>query len=137
MRAFANEPNSEVFVVTGKVQVNSGVSQQILLPNDKIIVDHSSGVFGTDYSESSNELAWHTKKLDFNNAPLKSVIQDLESFYKVQISVENQELYKCFFASTFENEDLSVVFESLISVLGVTVNEVEKGKFVLTGGGCQ
>jgi len=29
------------------------------------------------------------------------------------------------------------VFESLKAVLGVTVNEVEKGKFVLTGGGCQ
>jgi ferric-dicitrate binding protein FerR (iron transport regulator) len=123
--------------VTGKVQVNSGVSQQILLPNEKAIVDHSSGVFGTDYSETANEMAWHTKTLDFNNAPLKSVIQDLEAFYKVKITVENQELYNCLFASTFENEDLSVVFESLKAVLGVTVNEKEKGKFVLTGGGCQ
>jgi hypothetical protein len=65
------------------------------------------------------------------------VIQDLEAFYKVKITVENQELYNCLFASTFENEDLSVVFESLKAVFGVTVNEVEKGKFVLTGGGCQ
>ncbi len=137
VRAYANEPNSEVFVVTGKVQVNSGVSQQILLPNEKIIVDHSSGVFGTDDNETLNDMAWRTKTLDFKNAPLKTVIQDLESFYKVSISVENQELYKCLFASTFENEDLSVVFESLKAVLGVTVNEVEKGKFVLTGGGCQ
>lgn len=137
VRAYADEPNTEVAVSTGKVQVSSGPANQILLPNEKAVVDHSSGVIGFEHTESLNESAWHTGVIKFSNAPAPEVLDDLEDYYGVSFTYEDAAIANCLFTSTFENEDLSTVLKTISTVLDVTINEGDNGNYVLVGGGCQ
>lgn len=137
VRAYDNEPNTEVAVVTGKVEVNSGVTKTVLLPYEKVVVDHSSHVMGIEKTESLNESAWHTKIIKFDNTPVPVVLTDLEVFYQISITYSNPDLASCSFTSTFKDDSLDTVFVTLKTVLGVTITEKSKGNYVIDGGGCK
>lgn len=137
VRAYEHEPNSEVAVVTGKVEVNSGVTKTVLLPFEKAVVDHSSHVMGTEKTESLNESAWHTKIIKFDDTPIALVLADLEAFYQISFTYSNPDLANCSFTSTFKDDNLDTVFVTLETVLGVTITEKSKGNYVIEGGGCK
>ena len=138
VRAYENEPNSEIAVCTGSVKVNSGLTSAILEPNDKAIVDHSSKTMGVEKTESLNELAWYTKSIRFNNTPLSVVFSDLEDFYHVTIKVANASILNCPYTDSFgENDNFETAIQSIATVFGISVKKEDETHFTLVGGSCQ
>lgn len=138
VRAYENEPNSEIAVRTGSVKVNSGLASVILEPNDKAIVDHSSKAMGVEKTESLNELAWHTKSIRFNNTPLSVVFSDLEDFYHVTLKVANASILNCPYTDSFgENDNFETAIQSIATVFGISVKKEDETHFTLVGGSCQ
>lgn len=138
VRAYENEPNSEIAVSTGSVKVNSGLTSAILEPNQKAIVDRASKALGVENTESLNELAWHTRTIRFSNTPLSTVFTDLEHYYHVSIKVTNASILNCPYTDNFgENDDFNTAIESIATVFGITVKQEDNTHYTLVGGSCQ
>ncbi len=140
IRAFEDETNSEVSVTTGKVKVDNGTARQILLPNEKVIVDHSSGVMEQKITENLNENAWFTNVMVFENAQMPEVLDDLEIYFDLEFSVENDELLTCPFNASFnfaEEDNLNTVLTTISKVFGVTPEKTNEGDYIFVGGSCQ
>ncbi len=100
-----NDKNVEVTVRTGKVSFTSreNVQQTITLEaGDKGIFDLKTKALKKKEVEDSNEWAWQTKRLVFEDSPLSRVVRMLEKFYAININVRNQAILNCTFNSEFE-----------------------------------
>lgn len=139
VRAYEDEPNSEVSVSTGKVQVTSeeSASSQILLPNEKAVVAHNGGIIDFEETEDLNESAWHTGVLTFSDASLSEVVEDLEGYYGVEFTLSDAELGNCSYTSTFKKENLDTVLEAISTVLDIEFTKESEGHYMIDGGGCQ
>lgn len=137
VRAFDDEPNSEIAVSTGKVSVESKLTDIVLEPNDKAIVDHSSGVMEYKETETLNELAWITGELEFHDFAIPDVLHDLENQYDITFEYDYQTWENCLFTATFTTDDLNTILVSISTVLGAEINETENKVYQLSGGGCQ
>lgn len=140
IRAFKGETNSEVSVTTGKVKVDNGTVHKILLPNEKVVVDHSSGKMEHQITENLNESAWLTNVMVFEDAQMPDVLDDLETYFDLEFTVENAELLNCPFDANFnfaEGDNLSTVLTTISKVFGVTPEKTSEGDYILVGGSCQ
>lgn len=86
--------------------------------------------------ETENAVSWRTGELEFENAPLLSVIKDLEEHYTIQIEIDGNSLASCSFTTRFRQTPLPLVFETLERVFGCKVTETRSGHFRISGGGC-
>lgn len=140
VRAHSCESNSEVSVTTGRVKVDNGTAKQILLPNEKVVVNHSTGFMERQLTENLNENAWLTNLMVFEDAAMPEVLDDLETYFDVEFTVENSELLNCPFNASFnfaENDNLSTVLKTISRVFGTTPEKTSEGDFILVGGSCQ
>jgi ferric-dicitrate binding protein FerR (iron transport regulator) len=137
VRAFENEPNSEVSVSTGKVSVQSNITNTILEPNDKVIVDHSSGVMELKEIEAHNELAWLTGSLIFDNATVPDVLHDLENQFNISFDYDYQNWENCLFTASFNATDLDTIFTTMSTVLDMEIQAEGDDQYQISGGGCE
>jgi ferric-dicitrate binding protein FerR (iron transport regulator) len=140
VRAYASETNSEVSVATGKVKVDNGTANQILLPNEKVVVNHSTGTMDQQITENLNENAWLTKSMVFENAPMPEVLDDLESYFNIEFTVENSDILNCPFNANFNfagDDNLSSVLKTISGVFNTTPEQTSEGDYILVGGSCQ
>lgn len=130
---------STVEVVTGKVEVKTKKTKDklILQAGERAAYNRETREFKKTQKEGTNEFAWHSKNLQFVETPISKVLKDIETCYNVNVSAENKELNKCLFTSNFEKAELSTVLETISAVLGVEVEKVDQGNYVLKGGTCQ
>jgi ferric-dicitrate binding protein FerR (iron transport regulator) len=127
-----------VIVNEGKVRFSTPAGLSLLTKGMSADYNESSNSLNTNTSFQSNETAYATGILDFNNASLKSVAHQLELYnpsYKIEIptSVEN-----CKITSKF---NLKEGVENVVKILSATVgSELEissdKKHFILKGGQC-
>ncbi len=137
VRAYENEANSEIAVSSGSVQVSAGANAFVIQPNEKVIVDRANKALELKTTEKLNELAWHTKSIQFSNSPLSEVIRELEKFYHVSLSLENKALENCAYTDAFGIGELPTALASISKVFGITINQTANDAYVLVGGDCQ
>ncbi len=82
-----------------------------------------------------NFLSWKTKRLIFNKANLKSVLETLQATYGVEFIISGDVSKECQVTVTFENQSLEAVLKVLQSTLDLTYNQ-EGNKIEITGAGC-
>ena len=137
VRAFEDEANSEVSVSTGKVSVQSDITNAILEPNDKVIVDHSSGVMELKEIEAHNELAWMTGSLVFDNSTVPDVLHDIENQFHISFDYDYQNWENCLFTASFTAADLDTIFTTLSTVLAMEIQADGNNNYQISGGGCE
>lgn len=137
VRAYEKEPNSQVAVATGKVKVSNGLGDVTLLPNEKVLVDHSSGVMAEDETIALNELSWFTNTIVFEDALMPDVLDDLSAHYNIGFDYDYNQFSECHFTSTFVNEELSEILTVISKVLDCSFENDGAGNYILVGGGCQ
>lgn len=133
-----SDENVEVSVRTGKVSLTSRENAQqtvTLEAGNKGIFDLKTKALNKKEIDDSNEWAWQTKRLVFEDSPLSRVIRMLEKFYTININVRNQAILNCTFNSEFEAANLEEVLEVLEGTLNLKV-EKESGQYWLNGKGC-
>ena len=137
VRAYEKEHSSEIAVSTGQVSVSSAIADIILDPNDKVIVDHSSGAMELKTIEEHNELAWLTGQLEFDDTAIPDVLHDLENHFKVSFDYDYQIWEECFFTASFETVHLDTVLTTLSTVLEMEIAPTGDDAYQITGGGCE
>jgi ferric-dicitrate binding protein FerR (iron transport regulator) len=121
---------TEVIVATGKVKVsnkNATQSEIITLGNSVIVSNNDVKKHKTD---NVNYLAWKTGDFKFKEAKISEAIEDLNTYYKTKIAIENNQVFECSLTANFEKEKL----ENIIEVIKLTCNVnviKESNKYIL------
>ncbi len=137
IRAYEEESQEEVVVVTGKVSfsvINNPDELVVLNPGEHGVFDKGNNAL-LQSSPDSNLLAWKTKQLIFKKTNLVDVAKTLEKYFRISISVKNLELKKCRFTSSFENPTLDEVIEAISIAFDLDIIHQDKN-YTFEGTGC-
>ncbi len=146
-KAYPGE-KTEVTLAKGKVRlgtdpVNSEKKDYILSPGEHAVIN-STGQIKINKENIDKYIAWHTGFLVFDDSPLPEVVEKLERWYGVDVSVRDTQLLSSRITTTFENEPLRQVLELLelasplkIDYVPATINtktgEQVKSKVIISG----
>jgi hypothetical protein len=129
----------EVIVESGRVlfaeKENEEANKLFLTPGMKAYLDPGKPIVNVS-SDHSNDLSWKTNKLIFNKAPIKDVIEKIESYFEVKIKLVNPKIFDCHFTGKFEQPGS---LEEVLEVLSLSINgsyEIKNKEYILTSKGC-
>jgi hypothetical protein len=152
-RISTNKKNGhlEVEVKTGRVQVlensffsktKNTITPVIITPNQKAIYDIGHRIFETSLIEKPLPIITDNIKeievkqlLIFERQSLKSVFEQVEKFYQIEISVENANIYNCVFTGDISSLDLFQAIKSVCLATNASY-ELNGPKILIKGNGC-
>lgn len=139
VRLSDNQQRTDVFVRSGRVLFSPEMQPEgiVLTARDKATFDRNSPRLSIEKSATLNELAWQTGGLEFVSTPMEKVIGDLESHYKVKITLENPAMRSCPHTALHTTQPIEKVLESLALTHQLRVKNPAPGLYQLTGGNCQ
>jgi transmembrane sensor len=143
---------SEVSVVTGKVMVSRNMDgallrgllaeerQVYLTPNQRAVLDLETeeltvSLVTEPVPLSAEDAPVERVVFDFVEAPLKTVLHNLERAYGITIQPEDVNLYNCAFTGDLAGEDLETRLEFICSSVGAGYT-IEGTTIRITGKGC-
>ncbi|QMU27999.1 FecR family protein [Adhaeribacter radiodurans] len=136
LRAYAHEP-VKVQVVTGKVAFARTETDDaiFLVPGQEGVIGEKTTVAQKQIIQNENFRSWETKNLTFSNMQLDQLAAELESYFNIKITIQNQALLQCRFTTSFRNPDLKEVLDILAVTGNLTITQ--KGtEYFITGPGC-
>lgn len=83
----------------------------ILTKGEKATYNSLNNFIAVEKLNNKNYLAWHTGILEFNNQPLKSVINVISNYYEIPISIENKELSSLKYTAKFQNSEIDEILD--------------------------
>ncbi|HTI06982.1 MAG TPA: FecR family protein [Puia sp.] len=137
VRSYQNEKTSEATLIRGAIEVtlNNSPERKILMkPSDRLVVQNRAGAnttpaptkgdsIGTiywvgkvDVKEKDNvslETVWKKNSLAFKNETLENVAGQIEHWFNVKVSIEDEELKTVTYSCDFKDESLKEVMEAL------------------------
>lgn len=121
----------EVVVVTGKVNVTDKNNNQVMLTNGQRAVLAFNRFYQHPITDS-NFIAWETGRLIFNNAGLPKVLEDMASYYDIQIELApalKATAEAVHVSVQFNNQPVEQALEELTLITGLQMKK-EKDKVV-------
>ncbi len=98
----------------------------------------SSAALSSDHIQfteyHTNARAWQTNRLEFDETPMKEVMDDLEAYYGKRIITADSSLINCTFSGLFTNPEIN----ELLSILSLSLNidyEITSDQIIFSGKG--
>jgi transmembrane sensor len=115
IRAFNEQEEVEVLLVSGEVSVEKSVNQQekiFIEPGEKVIYDLHNNTLHQSLSKGNRAILWKDGIISFRKAGFQEIKNKLERWYGVKIEVQhlNRELS---YTADFDNESLERVLERM------------------------
>jgi ferric-dicitrate binding protein FerR (iron transport regulator) len=132
IRAYADEKNTEVAVVTGKVkmeEVSSGASQ-LLTPHQKGIVSKGESLKRTTF-EFHQVIGWKDGILIFEKDPFLDVFKKLQAWYGIEIEVDDNVVLKGHYSGEFQHDSLENIMQGIAFTSGFSYKIVDKKVFIM------
>ncbi|MBK0404008.1 FecR domain-containing protein [Adhaeribacter sp. BT258] len=82
-----------------------------------------------------NFQAWKTKQLNFNNQRLEQITAELETYFNIEIEIQNPALNNCRFTTSFQEPELQEVLDILTMTGNLTITK-QGEKYLVNGKGC-
>ncbi len=102
----------EVTLIEGKVSFEAPNSEKVILaPNEKVNYIKGKKVALTKI-QNENTTAWKTKKLNFKNTKITTVIETINQYFDKDVSLVLKDS-TCLFTGSFDNPDYKQVLEVL------------------------
>jgi ferric-dicitrate binding protein FerR (iron transport regulator) len=149
--AFSNEPNVEVLVRTGKVEVQSnkiGLSskkmQEItLLPNEALRFTRKSSTFDkiTDITKDESLIravrTIEQLSFDFTDIPVSQIFRTIEQAYSVNIQFPKDKLKNCHLTTSLNDQPLPQKLKIICKALGNNTSyEMNGNQIIINSDGC-
>ena len=144
VRAYPQEAIVEVTVATGKVEFFNNNKEETTV--EKVVLTAGNSGILTKMATRptkltkgfSNALAWKTSSYQFDN--FKDVLQSIERYFKVKVTVENPKILNCNFTNTGRLQDLTL--EILQELIAFQTNQTiqltkDENGYTLQGKGCE
>lgn len=126
---------TELVLLSGKVEFLSNNDKQILVPGDKVVA-MSNGKLVKSINKNLNFSSWKSGILKFEKTPIHQVIKDIELHYNKKITIKNQEFANCTLTTIFDNEPFDNVMQTLKILFDFTYVNIDKDTIVIKGGDC-
>ncbi len=137
VRAYADDPDVEVAVVSGNVRVTDAQRDSVnLLPNQKSHYDRHTHTLGQQtITDATDYRAWTNDRLILDNVTIAEAVRLLNRRFAVQIQVPQEKLRHCQITTRFEKPSLPDVLTVLCSYLNATYQQ-RGSRITITGKGC-
>ncbi|MEQ9290165.1 MAG: DUF4974 domain-containing protein [Cyclobacteriaceae bacterium] len=118
VRAYPDENNIKVGVIEGKVQVYNDLQAKVtfnhtLTPNQMSVINLEEKLVIKEGFDPREFVAWKEWVLEFKDQSLGYILNELEKWYDVDISIANGVDLTKSYSGSFENETLKAVLEAL------------------------
>lgn len=116
VKAYPDENIIETVLISGKISVSApemkGEEKMVLLPNQKYRYNKASEATAFDKNISTRKYkVWKDGELVFEDESMSQIINRLEHFYNVDITVEDQEIYSYRFTASLDNCSCDQIME--------------------------
>jgi ferric-dicitrate binding protein FerR (iron transport regulator) len=137
VRAYEQESEDQVYVVTGKVNLSGGDDGHglVLNPGQQGIYNKYTRALSRISETNPNLIAWKSKQLIFKKTSLQEVSETLETYFQISVTVKNPDLQKCRFTGSFQDPTLEEVIEALSIALNLDIVHQNKN-YTFEGDGC-
>jgi len=129
VRAYGDEAYLQVVVAAGRVALRgarAADSALLLRPLDRGVIDSSGAATIASRVSLGNYLAWTRGTLRFDDAPLASVIAQLERWYDLDIQASDAALADVRLTISFTTESADEALTTLAKVLDIRVARTER-----------
>ncbi|SDL13022.1 ferric-dicitrate binding protein FerR, regulates iron transport through sigma-19 [Catalinimonas alkaloidigena] len=115
VRAYPQAEEVTVAVTTGKVDVRDSLQQPLdqLLPGQRLAYMPATGQVRRDSVRADEVTAWQEGKLRLINTPLPELVQQLERWYDVDITLVQETPQPCRFTTTLDHLTLTQALDLL------------------------
>lgn len=132
------ESNTQITLVSGKVNVVSSSGESILLkPNEQAVFDMSTNAIISKAVDVARFTSWKDNILFFEQTTLAEAVRDLENWYGVKIDIVTPAISKCVITAKYQNEPLGNVLSSFQFLLNLEIRRLNEGHYALQGKGCK
>lgn len=125
----------QVIVISGKVNVRSN-NQEITLASGEKSLTTRSGTLTKSVNDDPNFNSWYTRKLEFKNTELQTVLKLVEELYQVSFRVNEKKILGCRFTGKFDNTRLEDVLKTLAFSLDIEFTSQLGNYYQVSGSGC-
>lgn len=125
----------QVAVISGKVNVRYNNRETTLDPGEKSLTTHS-GTLTKSLNDDPNFNSWYTRKLEFKNTELETVLKLVEDLYRVSFQVNEKKILGCRFTGKFDNTRLEDVLKTLAFSLDIEFTSQLGNYYQVSGSGC-
>lgn len=137
IRAFQEDEEAVISVVTGRVQVANNAGNSIVLtPAQEAVYDKEQNSLVRQPSQLERVLAWKENTLWFEKSTMQQVARELEKWYGLTVSFTSEEVRTCRLTGSFKNESLTNVLRSIKLSTGINYEKTEN-TVVFSGHGCK
>jgi len=123
-------PNVEVYVKTGKVRMFMENSGQFITLEPGEVGESESQNLTRSTQKDPNYISWKTKDFKFVEAELLEVLQELEESYHVTIHTEQVDLYNMKITTSYSEQSIDAILETIGTAFGLTVSNKEDGYYL-------
>jgi transmembrane sensor len=125
----------QVTVISGKVNVQFNNQETTLVSGEKSLTTHS-GTLAKSVNDDPNFNSWYTRKLEFKNTELETVLKLVEELYQVSFRVNEKKILGCRFTGKFDNTRLEDVLKTLAFSLDIEFTSQVGNYYKVSGSGC-
>lgn len=129
--AYEGEESTEVTLVNGKVQVNTGGKNKRLEPGEQLILGNETANIEIRKVEALNYIAWTHGLFRFDAMPLKQLMMRLERWYDISCEFKDKALENIRFTGGFHrNDDIHFIINMIEEITNVTF-KIEGNKVII------
>ncbi len=124
---FARDNTLQVSTFTGKVKVEKGNQNVILLPGDQLTLDVGKDLWKADSFNLNQTATWRIGSFYYDLTPLQKVVDELERQFAIKINVStdiSERIYSGYFSRSDLEEALQLVFLPMGFNFSVDGNQV-------------
>lgn len=151
IKAYADEPNIEVLVRTGKVKVNSNSKiknptekEVALLPNQALRFERKNLTFNKIIDITQDKMLAKTVSssieqlsFEFTDIPVAQIFKTIEQAYLVEIDFPTEKLKDCHLTTSLSDQPLPEKLKIICTSLGNNSNYVMNGnQIIILSNGC-
>lgn len=139
IRAEAMAASVQVTVRTGSVQVEPETDDSrrlVLAPTQQAIYTRADAGLTRQTVALERYLAWTDDIIYLDNTPIREMVETLEKWYGVSISLEQEALGNCLISGKYKSDQLVNILEGLEFMQGITYRFVNNRTIVLSGTPC-
>ncbi|CCY35761.1 sigma factor regulatory protein FecR/PupR family [Alistipes sp. CAG:831] len=111
LSCYSPDEELKLTLLEGSVEVLTDKEEVFTLEEGSKITVKSESAYTDSTPDIDGDTAWKNGVLHFDNTPMKEVLESLERWYGVEITVSDISIYKNSFTADFRSESINQVLE--------------------------
>lgn len=140
VRAYPTEDRIEVTVATGRVALGRAAADAepvLLEAGVSGIFDKTTHAAEVITEPVSNADAWKNMRLQFDDVPVRQVLEAMERYFSIRLEVANNRILKCPLTGDFPNPRLEDMLNRLSFALDLQITQQDSTTYSVQGRGCE